>query len=99
MDHQRIRPPALGVAEVLLSDLVNLVSCFNLRGVSNTLNATLEGALNAVADPNAHSEAAAIDGVSAFMRQVERQRGHHLPDAVADMLISAAQEIVSALDD
>ena len=49
MDHQRIRLHAPGVAEVLLSDLVNLVSCFNLRGVSNTLNATLEGALNAVA--------------------------------------------------
>ena len=99
MDHQRIRPPAPRVAEVLLSDLVSVVGCFNLRGVGNKLDATLEGVLHAVADPTAHSEAAAIDGVSAFMRQVDGLRGDHLPDAVADMLISAAQDLVSALDD
>ena len=99
MDHQRVRPPAPGVAEVLLLDLVNLVSCFDLQSVGRPITATLEAALHAVADPTTHGEAAAIDGVSAFMRQVDGLRGDHLPDAVADMLISAAQDLVSALDD
>ena len=99
MDHQRIRPPAPDVAEVLLSDLVSLVSCFNLRGVGNTLDATLEAARNPLDGPSKNNEAVVIDGVHAFMRLVDEQRGHHLSDAVADMLISAAQEIVSALDD
>ena len=99
MGHQRIRPSAPGVAEALLWDLVHVARCFDLRRVRGSLTASLEAALHAVADPAAASEAVAIDGVSVFMRLVDERRGHDLPDAVADTLIAAAQDIVSALDD
>ena len=84
-------------AEALLSDLV--ISLNLQKGISNAFDAKLDVAVNALEDANENIDVVAINGMYAFMNQVEGQRGNELTDAEADLLIAAAQAIISALGD
>ncbi|MHC4394473.1 MAG: right-handed parallel beta-helix repeat-containing protein [Planctomycetota bacterium] len=82
----------------LLLDLAQDVLSINLQqGISNSLDAKLEAALNALEDINQNNDVAAINALQAFINAVEAQRGNKIPEADADDLIAAAQEIIDLL--
>ena len=48
-------------------------------------------------DGNAKNDKAAVNSLEAFINAVEAQRGKKIPEADADDLIAAAQEIIDLL--
>ncbi|MHC4159180.1 MAG: FIMAH domain-containing protein, partial [Planctomycetota bacterium] len=86
-------------AELIL-ELADDVIALNLHeGITNSLMAKLGAALGALEDENENNDAAAINTLEAFINVVEAQRGKKIPEAEADALISAAQEIIDLLSD
>ena len=82
----------------LLSELVSTVIQLNLgAGISNSLDAKLGAAMAALDDIQTGNDAAAINVMFAFIHSVEAQRGKRLTNTQADSLVSAAQQIISAL--
>jgi hypothetical protein len=82
----------------LLSELVSRVIQLNLgKGISNSLDVKLNAVMAALDDVQAGNDAAAINAMYAFINFVEAQRGKGLTTSQADSLVSAAQEIISAL--
>jgi hypothetical protein len=82
----------------LLSELVSRVIQLNRgKGISNSLDAKLNAVMAALDDVQAGNDAAAINAMYAFINFVEAQRGKGLTTSQADSLVSAAQEIISAL--
>ena len=78
----------------LISDVVAL----NLQqGISNSLDAKLDAALQALDDVNQNNNVAAINSLQAFINFVDAQRGGQISDADADALIAATQEIITLL--
>ena len=55
--------------------------------------------LRALEDENENNDIAAINTLGAFINAVEAQRGKKIPEAEADALIAAAQEIIELLSD
>ncbi|MHC4570513.1 MAG: LamG-like jellyroll fold domain-containing protein [Planctomycetota bacterium] len=91
------RPPT--PAE-LIAELLEGVGGLELpRGIENGLEAKLNAALRALEDENENNDIAAINTLGAFINAVEVQRGKKIPEAEADALIAAAQEIVELLSD
>lgn len=91
-----------GIFEVdafgLIDGLINHVLTLNLQqGISNSLDAKLSAALQAVDDFNAYNDIAAINTLEAFINAVEAQRGNKIPEADADELIAVALEIIAIL--
>jgi hypothetical protein len=77
-------------AELIL-DLADDVMALNLyKGISNSLEAKLNAALRALEDENENNDIAAINTLGAFIK---------IPEAEADALIAAAQEIIELLSD
>jgi len=86
-------------AELIL-DLADDVMALNLhKGITNSLEAKLNAALGALEDENENNDAAAINTLGAFINAVEAQRGKKIPQAEADALIAAAQQIIELLSD
>ena len=86
-------------AELIL-DLADDVMALNLhKGITNGLEAKLNAALGALEDENENNDAAAVNTLGAFINAVEAQRGKKIPQAEADALIAAAQEIIDLLSD
>jgi hypothetical protein len=84
-------------AELIL-DLADDVMALNLhKGITNSLEAKLNAALRALEDENENNDIAAINTLEAFINAVEAQRGKKIPEAEADALIAAAQEIIELL--
>lgn len=82
----------------LLMDLAQDVIDLNLQqGISNSLDAKLDAAMQALDDINENNDAAAINTLEAFINAVEAQRGNKIPEADADALIAAVQEIITLL--
>ena len=80
--------------QVLVADVIAL----NLKqGISNSLDAKLDAAVQAIDDLNQNNDVAAINSLQAFINAVEAQRGVSLTDADADALIAAAQAIIALL--
>ena len=82
----------------LLMELAQDVIDLNLQqGISNSLDAKLSAAMQALDDINENNDVAAINTLQAFINAVEAQRGNKIPEADADALIAAAQEIIDLL--
>lgn len=91
-----------GIFEVdafgLINGLINDVLALNLQqGISNSLDAKLSAALQAVDDFNACNDVAAINTLEAFIAAVRAQSGNKISEADADELIATALEIIAIL--
>jgi len=83
----------------IVEELINDVISLNLQqGISNSLDAKLDSALNALDDVNENNDAAAINSLNAFINAVEAQRGIKIPDADADALIAEANVMIAILE-
>jgi len=81
-----------------LQELIAEVVGLNLKeGISNSLDAKLEAAVQALDDINEQNNVAAINSLQAFINWVEAQRGIHISEQDADALIAEAQAIISML--
>ena len=90
-----VSDPSAAIAEII-DQVMNL----NLQqGISNSLDAKLDSALNALDDSNNNNDGAALNSMYAFCNSVEAQRGKKIPDAAADALIAAANGAIAALDE
>jgi len=80
--------------DILAQDVIDL----ELQpGLENSLLAKLDAALQKLEDDNENNDAATINLLEAFINTVEAQRGKKIPEADADALIAAAQEIIDLL--
>ena len=88
----------LASASSLIADLVDQVMTINLQmGISNSLDAKLQTALNALDDLNEQNDVAAINSLQAFINSVAAQIGNELSEEDALALIAAAQAILDIL--
>ena len=84
------RPSTLRGIEVVLS--------LNLKaGIRNALDSKLQSALAALNRGHQQDSRPALGILSAFIRNVEAQRGKALTKEQADELASAARDIINAL--
>lgn len=78
--------------------LAQKVVSLNLqKGISNSLDAKLDSALNTLDDLNEKNDNAAINALQAFINAVNAQRGKELTETEADELIAAAQDIIDQI--
>lgn len=78
----------------LIADVVQL----NLKkGISNSLDAKLDAAVQALDDINQNNNVAAINALQAFINSVAAQRGLNISDADATALIATARAIIALL--
>ncbi len=90
---------SLGPLDLLL-DLTEGVLSLQLHpGIENSLLAKLDTALEKLEDDNEKNDASAINLLEAFINAVNAQRGKKIPEADADALIAAAQQIIDLLND
>jgi len=81
--------------ESLISDVMNL----NItQGIANSIDSKINTALQALDDINQNNDAAAINALQAFINAVQAQRGNHISEADADVLIADAQAIIDLLN-
>ena len=74
------------------------VATLNLQnGVANSLDAKLATAVRALDDINETNNIAAINKLEAFINEVQAQAGNKIPQADADALIAATQQIIDLL--
>jgi PKD repeat protein len=79
-------------------DLIDIVETFNLQqGIENSLDVKLDAAIGALDDINQNNDSAAINTLTAFINAVEAQRGNNITIEQADILIAAAQQIITYL--
>jgi len=84
-----------GAIEALIAAVISL----NLQqGITNSLDAKLGAALNALDDLNTNNDAAAINTLEAFINAVEAQRGKEISELDAHGLIQAAVNIINMLN-
>ena len=81
--------------DILCADLIAQVESLGLpKGIENSLIAKLENVAKKLEDQNI---GAAINMLQAFINEVEAQHGKEIPQADADDLIAAAEEIIEVL--
>jgi hypothetical protein len=82
----------------LLEELALTVLEMNLQGgISNSLGAKLDAALNALRDVNENNDVVAANVLGAFINAVEAQRGKKITNGQADTLIAEAEYIIDLL--
>ena len=97
-DYATIKYSSLENVRKALEELIAAVISLNLQqGISNSLDAKLGAALNALDDVNTNNDAAAINTLEAFINAVEAQRGGWISVPDADGLIQAAVNIIIML--
>ena len=94
----------MGAYEVTPADLLlelseNLDAMSLPKGIANSLLVKLDAALQKLEDDNENDDAAAINLLEAFIKTVQAQYDKKIPEAYADVLIAAAQEIIELLSD
>jgi len=83
----------------MIQQLLALVESLNLHaGIDNSLDAKLEAAQQALSDLNQANDIAAINTLETFTQAVEAQSGKKISIIDADMLITAATEIIAFLN-
>jgi hypothetical protein len=84
-------------AELLL-DLTDYLDELSLhKGIAGSLQSKLEAALQLLEDGNENNDGAAVNLLEAFINAARAQYGKKIPTADADILITAAQEIIELL--
>ncbi|MBN2114623.1 MAG: hypothetical protein JW785_10930 [Acidimicrobiia bacterium] len=84
--------------KMLVDDLSGMVADLELPGgVSEPLTASLASATGILEDGNDSNDVAAVGQLRAFIRKVEAQAGKKIPQADADSLIAAAEQIIDLL--
>ncbi len=84
--------------EELIQQLISLAEALNLnQGINNSLDSKLQNALAALEAANAGQRQDAVNKMQAFINGIEAQRGNKIPEADADSLIAAAQQIIDLL--
>ena len=68
-----------------------------LTGISTSLDAKLDRALDALDDLNANNDVAAVNSLNAFINAVIAQAGNAIPVEDADFLIEEAIAILALL--
>ena len=85
-----------GVTEI--EALIVSVMAMNLQqGISNSLDAKLEAALNTLDDVNDNNDVSALNMLDALIQSAEAQRGGKLTDSQANTIIGSAQSIIDLL--
>lgn len=70
-----------------ITGLVDLVEDYNIQqGISNSLDAKLTSALDALSDLNENNNGSAVNKIEAFLNEVDAQRGDKLTEEQADDL-------------
>jgi hypothetical protein len=87
----------LGPAELLLKLMQTVINLNLQHGISNSLDAKLSAAMQALDDINENNDVAAINTLQAFINAVEAQRGSKIPEVAADALIDSTQVIIDLL--
>ena len=88
-----------GSATGLLTSLATFVQTLNLsNGISNSLDAKLQNALQALDDANAGNTGSACNRLGAFLNEVSAQAGKVLTTAQAAQLTILASQVRSALN-
>jgi hypothetical protein len=86
-------------AAPVVSDIVDYVLEINVsEGVSNSLDAKLDTALQALDDLNQNNDVAAINALNAFINSVSAQSGNQISTEDADALIALAQAVIAELE-
>lgn len=86
------------ISSEAINDLIDRVETYNLQqGISNSLDAKLDVALNSLDDINQNNNQAAVNSLQAFINSVEAQRGNQITNEQADILRAAAQVIIDSL--
>jgi len=67
-------------------------------GLANSIDNKINTALQALDDMNQNNDVVAINALQAFINAVRAQRGNHISEADADMLIANAQAIIELLN-
>ena len=84
--------------QALLSTLINDVISLNVRaGIANSFDHKLSAVMAAIDDARQQNQAAAVNGLSAFINAVQAQSGKELTKAQADSLILLAERISTLL--
>jgi hypothetical protein len=65
------------------------------KGIQNSLNSKLKGVLD---DSGRHKTAVVINKLEAFIKEVQAQRGKHITEEAADLLIADAQWVIEQLE-
>jgi len=83
----------------LLESLISDVMDLNItQGIANSIDNKINTALQSLDDMNQNNDVAAINALQAFINAVQAQRGNHISEADADMLIANAQAIINLLN-
>ena len=80
--------------DILAQDIIDLEL---QKGIENSLLAKLDTAIQLLEDDNENNDTAAINLLEAFINTVQAQYDKKIPEANADTLIEAAQEIIDLL--
>jgi len=84
--------------EERLANLIQVVELLNLKaGISNSFDAKINSAMQALSDVNEHNDLAAAHSMQALINAVQAQRGKKLTEEQADALIVAALDIIAAI--
>jgi hypothetical protein len=84
--------------QAMLQQLAEFVMSLNVKqGISNSLDAKLEAALNALDDINENNDVAVVNSLNAFINAVEAQSGKEITETQANVLIVQAQAIIDLL--
>lgn len=84
--------------EEMFNNLINQIVSLNLHnGISNSLIAKLISAEEVLSDINQNNDIGAVNKINALINAVEAQRGNKIDNEDADLLINAAQEIITHL--
>jgi hypothetical protein len=97
-DYATIKYSSLMDPPAAIEALIGVVISLNLQqGITNSLDAKLSAALNALDDVNTNNDGAAVNTLEAFINAVEAQRGQKITETDADGLIQAAVNIINML--
>ncbi len=97
-DYATIKYSSLEDPPGAIEALIGVVISLNLQqGITNSLDAKLSAALNALDDVNTTNDGAAVNTLEAFINAVEAQRGQKISETDADGLIQAAVNIINML--
>jgi hypothetical protein len=81
-----------------IQSMASTVQSFNLQqGITNSLDAKIQNALDAISAANAGARSDTANKLGAFINSVEAQRGNKITNAQADTLEALARRILAVI--